>query len=211
MHAIGSPARLLAGLIIPATCPRAEGQATAEGRRSVGIKVGANHEQAEDGLRGTASAGGISVGFPINRSWSGEVELWVPAFIRNANGDPRHRDIQASFSMVRYFGAGRVRPYLLAGASIARTDERFTTCIADRVPLSSPGSGLATPTIVACSESDVRERRHERFGSTPAYVLGGAGFEVALGPRLRLATEIRVHAAPTSVIVRPSAAVLVLF
>jgi hypothetical protein len=178
-------------------------------RASVGVKAGVNHEQAEDGLRGTVGAVGLAVRFPMGPSWGGELELWVPGFIEDGAGAPRHRDIQAGFSVVRHLGSSAPRPFVLFGGSIARTEDRFTTCLADRV--SRPGTTEPVPTIVSCTEPDVRERRAERFVSSSAYAVAGAGVDVPLGSRWLLTPEVRLHAALTSVIVRASVGLAVQF
>ena len=101
-------------------------------------------------------------------------------------------------------GVKTVRPYLLAGFSLARTENRLTTCLADRSP--DPSSGPPIPTIVDCTEPDVQHRREQINGSA-TYVVGGMGIEVPVWRRIHLVPEIRVHVAISSVIVRPAVGV----
>jgi hypothetical protein len=145
----------------------------------------------------------------LRPEWAVEVELWVPSSIRDSAGDATHRDILVSVSAVRMLGARGVRPYLVAGVSLASTENEFTTCLADRSP--APSSGLPVPTIVDCSELDVRERRREHSDGTGFYVVSGLGLEVPLWRQLRLIPEIRVHVAFASVIVRPAVGVRIDF
>jgi hypothetical protein len=191
----------------------AAAQGPPDSRISVHVKGGLSREDAEDGLRGTVGAGGLAVGVAVTPSWTVEGELWVPGAIRSrggpgAGGDATHRDMLASGSAVRVFGARRVRPFALAGISLARTTDHVTTCIADRVP---PGAATPVRAVVSCSEPDVRERLRERFTSLSQYVVGGVGVRLALGSRVRFVPELRMHAAPTSVIVRASAGIAVEF
>jgi hypothetical protein len=211
MKALSHRGRLVATLLTLATCTNAAAQTTRDSRGFVGIRAGLNHEQAEDGQRGTTGAGGLLAGFRFGRDWAAEAELWVPPFIHDSAGESKHRDILVSVSIVRTFGAHGVRPYLVAGLSVARTENRFTTCIADRVPPPPVGMTQTVPTIVDCSESDVRERRRQHFTGTTEYVVGGAGLEVPLWRRLRLTPEVRVHVAPTSAIVRSAVGLMVDF
>jgi hypothetical protein len=184
-------------------------QTSRESRGYAGAKVGANHEEAEDGLRGTSVAGGAVVGFSLSRDWTLDVEVWVPKFLRDENGSPKHRDVLVSASAVRFFTDGAIRPFVLAGLSLAFTEDRLTTCIADRVPFGQ--TGPAVPTIVDCSQPDVRERVDERFRSQSVYGLGGAGLEIRVAPRVRISPDVRFDVAVTSFIVRPSVAVSITF
>jgi hypothetical protein len=205
MTAFNLPRQLVITLLALARCSSAAAQTAPDSQGFVGVKAGMNYEQAEDALAGTAAAGGLFGGIRFGRQWAVEVELWVPASIRDSAGDPTHRDILVSVSAVRMLGAEGARPYLVAGLSLARTQNEFTACLADRSP--APSSGVPVPTIVDCSEPDVRERRREHFNGTATYVVGGLGLEVPLWRRLRLVPEIRVHVAFTSVIVRPAVGV----
>ena len=179
----------------------ASAQTTDDGRGYVAFKAGLNAEQAEDNLRGNTPGAGLVLGIGRARTWMPEVEFWYPGWIRTDRTDGRHRDILGSLAFRRTFSSGRARPYLLLGFSVARTDTQFRTCAALRHP---PGSTVAVPTIVSCSEPDVVERERERFSSTGFYALGGGGVEIALGRKLRLLPDVRVDFAITSVIVRPS-------
>jgi hypothetical protein len=209
MTAFHLPRQLAMTPLAFALCSSVAAQTAPNSQGFVGVKAGINYEQAEDALAGTVAAGGVFGGIRFGRDWALEVDLWVPSSIREAAGDPTHRDILVSVSAVRLLGAHGVRPYLVTGLSVARTENAFTTCLADRSP--APSSGLPVPTIVDCSEPDVRERRREHFNGTAAYLLGGLGIDVPLWRRLRLVPEIRVHVAFTSVIVRSAVGVSVAF
>jgi hypothetical protein len=209
MTAFHLPRQLAMTPLVLALCSSVAAQTAPDSQGFVGVKAGMNYEQAEDALAGTAAAGGLFGGIRFGRDWALEVELWVPSSIGDSADDPTHRDILVSVSAVRLLGAQAVRPYLVAGLSVARTENEFTTCLADRSP--APSSGLFVPTIVDCSEPDVRERRREHFNGSTTYVVGGLGVDVPLWRRLRLVPEIRVHVALGSVIVRPSVGVSVSF
>jgi len=169
-------------------------EAAAQSLGFVGINVGGSYERAEDGLIGGTGGAGLTAGIRLSQAWTGEVELWVPGFIREA-GPGKHRDILISFIAVRTMGAqGRPRPYGLLGVSFGRTETSVTSCIAERE---------ATPTIVDCStEPDVQERRQDRYYSQSTYALAGAGFDFPVWRRVHLAPEVRVHLAIGSVIIR---------
>jgi hypothetical protein len=211
MKALANPIALVTALAILGSSAVAAAQTPAERRGYVGFKAGINHEQAEDGLIGTSPAAGIAAGVSLSPAWSGEVEVWIPGYLRDVAGDPEHRDIQFSVSAVRAFHAGGSRPFLVAGISRARTETYLTTCIADRVPPAPLGITHAVPAAVDCSEPDVRERFRQRFNTASGYFLLGAGVEITLGRRLRLVPELRVHLAATSIVVRPAVGIVVGF
>jgi hypothetical protein len=167
-------------------------------------KVGVTTENSEDNLKGTVPAFGLTADVPIGAGWSVEGELWVPGYLDDARGEPRHRDIVFGVSAKRMFRAGRVQPYLLAGFSLTRTQDWFTFCTAER----SPGTGgPAVPTLVSCDEPDVIDRRRERNDGQDGYALAGAGVELPLSRRVRLVADLRVSLAPVSILVRPSVGV----
>jgi hypothetical protein len=172
----------------------------------VGVRAGLNYEQAEDALAGASGAVGIFAGARTGRDWAAEIDLWIPGSLRDAAGDP-HRDILIGVNAVRRFGANRSRSYLLAGISVARTENELTTCFADSRPAPPGPGGEPGRTIVDCSAPDVTERRRETFAGTSTYLTGGAGVEVPLRPRLLLLPEIRMHVAIGSIIVRPAVGV----
>jgi hypothetical protein len=209
MTAFNLPRRLVMTLLALARCSCVAAQTTPDPQAFAGVKAGMNYEQAEDALSGTVAAGGLFGGIRLGPEWAVEVELWVPSSIRDSAGDATHRDILFSVSAVRMLGARGVRPYLVAGVSLASTENEFTTCLADRSP--APSSGLPVPTIVDCSELDVRERRREHSNGTATYVVSGLGLEVPLWRQFRLIPEIRVHVAFASVIVRPAVGVRIDF
>jgi hypothetical protein len=211
MNALNRRGRLVTTLLLLALCSDLTAQTTEDSHRFIGLKAGMNHEQAEDGLTGSTRAAGVLAGLRFGPGWAGEFEIWVPGTIRDAADDDTHRDVLASLSVIRRFDGRRLRPYLLVGLSFARTTNGFTTCIADRPASPSLDSSPLVPNIVDCSEPDVRERRRDHFNSTSAYVVAGAGIEVPLWRRLRLAPELRVHVAPASVIVRPAVGLMIDF
>jgi len=188
-------------LFVLALCGAAGAQTTSDRRGHVGVKAGLNHERAEDALRGTSGAGGISAGLSFGPRWAGEVEFWLPGHILDANGERAHRDILFSAGLIRAFETGRVRPYLLAGLSAARTETSVTFCSAADDPTK----------LVDCSGPNIGERLRERFTTSSGYFFIGGGIEVPLGERLRLVPDLRVHLAVTSVIVRPAIGVAFLF
>jgi hypothetical protein len=188
-------------LVATAFCGAAAAQTAPDRRGFVGVKAGLNHERAEDALRGTSGGGGIIAGLSFGPRWAGEVEFWLPGHIHDATGEPAHRDILFSVGVVRSFETGRVRPFLLAGLTAARTETSVTFCSAAGEPT----------TLVDCSGPDAGERISERFTTSSGYFLIGGGLDVPLGPRLRLVPDLRVHLAVTSVIVRPAIGVVFLF
>jgi hypothetical protein len=209
MAAFNLRIQLVITLLALVRCSSVAAQTAPDSQGFAGVKAGANYEQAEDALAGAAAAGGLFGGIRLGHEWAVEVELWVPSSIGDSADGPRHRDILVSVSAVRTLSAAGARPYLVAGLSLARTQNEFTMCLADRSPL--PSTGPPIPSIVDCSEPDVRERRREHFNGSATYVVGGLGLEVPLWRRLRLVPEIRVHVTLTSVIVRPAVGVMVNF
>lgn len=173
----------------------------------VSAKAGVTNENSEDNLNGTVPAAGITAAVPIGAGWSLEAELWVPGYLDDARGEPRHRDILFSVSAKRMFRAGKAHPYLLAGFSFARTQDWFTFCTAER----SVGTGVPVPTLVSCDAPDVIDRRRERNDGRDGYALAGAGVELPLSKRVRLVADLRLSLAPVSILVRPSVGVAVSF
>jgi hypothetical protein len=186
------------------------GPAAAQGpdRGYAGVKGGVNAERAEDDLRGSSFGAGVVAGIFLTPGWTLDGEFWRPGAIRTRPEDGRHRDTLVSVSARRSFGAGAVRPHLLAGVSIARTEDQLTTCIARRQSSVDP---VPVNFLVPCGEPDVSERREERFASTSLLPLVGAGVEIAIGRRLLLVPDVRVQTWVTSVIVRPAVAVAMKF
>jgi hypothetical protein len=177
-------------------------------RGYAGVKGGLNIEQAEDDLHGVTGGGGVFAGFTFAAPWAFEAEFWRPGAIRTNPEDGRHRDTLFSVGFRRSFGSARVKPYILVGASLARTEDAFTTCIANRA---TPISPTPEQMLVSCSDPDVVERRSERFVGTSLLPLVGAGVEIALTERVRLIPDVRVQVWITSVIVRPAIALGVTF
>jgi hypothetical protein len=181
---------------------------TAVPRGYVAFKGGLNIERAEDDVHGTTAGGGAVAGFTFAEPWAIEAEFWLPGAIRTNPEGGRHRDALFSVGFRRSIGSGRIRPHFLVGASVARTEDAFTTCIANRITTLSP-----TPQqmLVSCDEPDVVERREERFDGTSLVPMVGAGVEIALTERVRLVPDVRVQVGITSVIVRPAIAVAFVF
>ena len=154
------------GLVTPA--------AAQEARGSLALKAGVTSEHSEDGLTGTVPAIGATAGWRFASGWGVEVELWVPGYLEDARGEPKHRDILFSGAVVRRFGSARARPYLLAGLSLTRTEDWFTL-----------------------------PRGRVKNVGTDGYLLTGGGVEVTMSRRLALVADVRVSLAPVSVLVRP--------
>jgi hypothetical protein len=196
---------ILVGLCVGDTPAWAQ---TSVQRGYVVARGGLSIERSEDNLRGEAPGAGVAVGFGPQRAWSPEVEFWYPGWIRSNASDGRHRDILGVFAMRRAFGVGRVRPYVLLGGSVARTETQFTTCTGlSRAPDASAGM-LA---VISCADPDVLSATRERQRSLSIFGLGGGGAEIGVSRRLRLLAEVRVDFAVTAVIVRPSIGVAVRF
>lgn len=196
---------LLALAVFAAAAAPAAAQDT---RFAVALKAGVSAESSEDNLEGTSPALGITGSMLFARGWRGEVELWLPGYIDDARGDPKHRDILLSFSALKSFGSGTVRPFVAAGLSITRTQDWFSFCTANRVR--DPGAP-PEPVLVSCDEPDVVSRRRERNDGTDGYLLGGGGVEWRLSRRVGLVADVRVSLAPVSVIVRPGIGLVLAF
>ena len=186
----------------------AHAQPAAEPRGYVAVKGGLNIEQAEDGLHGTTAGGGAVAGFTFKERWAIEAEFWLPGAITTSPEGGRHRDTLFSVGFRRSFGMARFRPHFLVGASIVRTEDEFTTCLANRP---TPVSPIAQQMLVSCSDPDVVERRQERFAGTSLFPLIGGGLEIALTDRVRLIPDVRVQVSVTSVIIRPALALGIVF
>lgn len=168
----------------------------------VAVRGGASIERAEDGLAGTAPAIGASVAMRFARAWRGEVEVWVPGHLEDSARRSRHRDLLLSASAVRLFRAEGIRPFVLAGVSLTRTEDALTHCFADRTATEGP-----VRTIVSCDEPDVLDVQvEERAGTGLALSLGG-GVEIPLGRRLNAIADVRVLLTPGAVLVRPAAGI----
>lgn len=174
----------------------------------VAVKAGANIERAEDNLRGTTLGGGALAGYHWSDRWAIEGEFWTARALRPSPGEHRHRDTLFSAAMRRSFGAGRARPHVLVGLSVARTEDEFVTCGALRPFPGSPGPVLV---LVSCDEPDVTERAKERFAGTSLYALAGAGVTIDVTRRLQLTADVRVQPWITSLIVRPALALGIRF
>ena len=118
-----------------ALCTTADAHAQ-DSRGYVAVKGGVNTERAEDNLRGSSAGGGVVAGLHFSDAWALEGEFWLPRYIRTNLEGGRHRDTLLGVSMRRSFG-DRVRPHVLFGLSVGRTEDGFTTCGALR---SSPSS-----------------------------------------------------------------------
>lgn len=179
-----------------------------EPRFSLAVKGGVSAESSEDNLRGTSPALGITGSMTFARGWGGEVELWLPGYIDDQRGDPKHRDILFSFSAIKRFEAGQVRPFVAAGLSMAYQQDWFSFCTANR-PI-DPG-GPDRPVLVSCDEPDLISQRRERNDGMDAYLLAGGGVEWPITRRLGIVADVRLSLAPVSVIVRPAAGLVFTF
>ena len=178
----------------------ASSAAAQEPRVHASVRGGATIENSEDGLSGTVRAAGLTVALGSGPKWRGELEVWVPGFIRDDRGEPRHRDVVFSASAVRLLRSSGVTPYVVAGLSIARTEDRLTLCSANRVP---PTGGAPARTLVSCDEPDVIDVMRETHTGTSGYLLAGGGVEIPLGRRVYAVADVRLSLAPVSVLVRP--------
>lgn len=182
--------------------------AAQEPRFSAAVKGGISVENSEDGLTGSAAALGLTASAPLSPNWRAEAEFWLPRYLKDRNGDPKHRDVLFSVSAVRVFRAGRARPFVVAGFSFAQTQDWFSFCTADRVL--DPGTPPVRA-LVSCDEPDIIERRRERDDGRDGYLLLGSGVEVPIGSRLRIVADVRLSLAPVSVIVRPGVGLVIGF
>lgn len=189
-------------LLVPAAA-RAQ-----EPRFHLGAKGGLTVERSEDRLTGTVPALGLTAAATLTRNWRAEFEFWLPGYLDDERGEPKHRDILYSFAALRTFEAARMRPYLAAGFTMTRTEDWFTFCSANRVP---PGGGGAVPTMVSCDEPDVIDVRREKNVGRDGYLLVGGGVDVPLARRVSLVADVRVNLAPASVLVRPSLGLSIAF
>jgi hypothetical protein len=203
MRASSHPVLLVATLFASGTCGVAQAQSPRESGGFAGVKAGINYERAEDGLSGTAVAGGVLGGFRFGRAWAAEVELWVPQSVRDST-DAEHRDVLVSVNLIRAFGTQRRRPYVLAGLGVGRTENVFTTCTDNVAVPPSLATSARIPTIVDCSGPDARERRVEHVSNATTYIIVGAGLEVPVWRMFRLTPELRAHVALGSVTLRPA-------
>jgi hypothetical protein len=178
------------------------GAAAQEPRFHAAVKGGVTNEHSEDGLTGTVPALGLTAGVAFSPNWRGEAEFWLPGYLEDARGEPKHRDVLYSFSAVRLFGSGQVRPFVVAGLTFARVQDWFTFCTANR------GGG---PALVSCDEPDVVDVRREKNVGTDGYLLAGGGVEIPLGDRLRVVADLRLSLAPASILVRPGLGLSVTF
>jgi hypothetical protein len=187
--------------------PPAAAQVSAD-RGWIAARAGVNVERSEDDLRGDVPGGGVAVAFALQRAWSPEIEFWYPGWIRTDATDGRHRDILAAVAVRRRFGSGWLRPYLLVGGSIARTETQFRTCTGLVRP---PGAGEDVVAVISCADAAVIASALEKNSSVSLFALGGAGAEIALTRKLRLLPDVRVDFAVTAVIMRPSLGIAVVF
>lgn len=171
------------------------------------LKGGVTIERAEDNLRGTVPAGGVTAAMRFSPAWRGEVEFWLPGYLERERGEGRHRDLLLSLSAIRLFGADGVRPFVLGGLSLTRTEDELTYCFAERGPAGGPSS----LSFVDCAEPDVVQTEHvERAGTGLALATGG-GVEIPLGRRVNLVADVRLLLAPGGMLVRPAVGVGIAF
>lgn len=182
--------------------------AAQERRFDATLKTGATIERSEDNQRGSAAAVGLSASRAFSERWRGEVELWVPAWLEDARGEPYHRDVLVSVSAIRQLRSSGVRPFLAAGLSVSWTETRSTMCIAERVP---PFGGPPELTGVSCDEPDVVATEKQTHVGAGLVLLTGAGVQIPVGDRVRIVADVRLNLAPTSVLVRPGLGIAMAF
>ena len=93
-----------------------------ENRAYVGVKIGGNLEQAEDGVIGESAGIGVEAGLPLNRRWMLDLEVWVPGYFETNGG--QHRDVLFNVSGVRFFQDSGVRTFAVIGAGFGIVQER---------------------------------------------------------------------------------------
>jgi hypothetical protein len=179
-----------------------------EPRVFVGVKGGATAENSEDGVTGTVPALGANASIAFTSKWRAEFEFWLPGYLEDDFGEPKHRDVLFSVAARRMFAAGRTRPFLVAGISFSRTQDWFSFCTAERAI--DPG-GPPVRTIVSCGDADVIERRRERNDGMDGYLLVGGGVEIPITSRLQFVADLRGSIAPTSFLLRPGAGLALKF
>ena len=173
--------------------------AEAQGSRiHLAAKGGATIENSEDGLNGTVPALGLTGALTLSPRWRGEFEFWLPGYLTDSRGEPMHRDVLYSVSAVRLFRDDGIRPFVLAGLSLARTEDRLTLC----------STGLA---LVSCDDPDVIDMRSEKHFGSGSYLLAGGGLEIPIGRRVNIVADVRLSLAAASVLVRPGLGVSIGF
>jgi hypothetical protein len=187
--------------LLALVCLASAGEAYAqEPRLHLAMKGGATIEDSEDGRSGSAPAAGVTAALALGTRWRAEAEFWLPGHLQDAAGAPEHRDVLFSGSVVRLLGAGRVRPYLQAGMTIARTEDALTLCSASRLP---PGGTTPVRAIVSCDEPDVTERVRETHIGRYGYLLLGGGVDIPINRRIAVVADVRFSVAPASMLIRP--------
>jgi hypothetical protein len=162
----------------------------------VALKGGWMRENAEDGLRQTSAALGISAAFRLSPRWMLEAEV-----ADNGLASPKHRESLVSVSGIRSFRERGVRPYLAVGLTFGRNEETRTACFADRVPF---GGGAPQRALVGCDEPDVQLRVPETSRGGGSYLALGGGAMIPLWRRVSVVPDVRVHLAATAAILRPT-------
>jgi hypothetical protein len=178
----------------------ASAAAAQEPRFHVAAKGGVTVERAEDGLKGTVPAGGVTAAMRVSRAWRGEVEFWLPGYLELDRGDGRHRDLLLGISAVRLFRTEGVRPFVLAGLTLARTEDEYTYCFAERT---LPDFGPVT-TVVDCGEPDVVTIEHTDRAGTGIALTTGGGVEIPVGRRTHIVADVRLLLTPGAMLVRPA-------
>ena len=93
-----------------------------ENRAYVGVTIGANLEQAEDGVVGESAGIGVEAGLPLNTRWMLDLEVWVPGYFEVNGG--QHRDILLNVSAIRFFDDSGVRTFAVIGAGLGIVQQR---------------------------------------------------------------------------------------
>ena len=108
-------------IVIAALSSEALAQPT-ENQAYLGVKIGGNLEQAEDGVGGESAGIGVEAGLPLNRRWTLDLEASVPGYFETNGG--QHRDILFNVSAVRFTRDSGVRPFAVIGAGFGIVQQR---------------------------------------------------------------------------------------
>jgi len=117
--------RLLRSVILTlvASCAAphiARAQTHSAGDRFVAFRAGANLVGNTQRVRETKAepgAGG-SIGTYMSQAWALEFETWVRAANPVCCADSRHAETLFSLSVIRFFAAGGLRPYMVGGLTL---------------------------------------------------------------------------------------------
>ncbi len=127
----GPAGRAVQGLICGGAIAAASpvwGQTADRGAVLVAARAGANYQGTESDS-GTSVGGGGSAAIFVSPRWAVEFEVWIPAYVEGLvptlRPEPgRFRDLLVGVSALRLFGRDGVRPYVLFGLAVSRTEYR---------------------------------------------------------------------------------------